>query len=210
LAEPAVSTLTAFVLGFYNFKSGERVVFLMLETVRVKVKLERKPMCCCRCGIGLDVVLTEEYWEIFEQEGGQVVCPNCLKNSEFKDEQEMYAQSPASYLLLSPTTMFDYLSSEKRPEIEFGYVYFIQSERGGPIKIGYTTNLERRIMALQTAQPYPLKLLLVIHGGVEEENKLHKKFNSLRLCGEWFSPDEKLLQYIEKLKAKSVKTLNLQ
>jgi len=114
-------------------------------------------------------------------------------------------------LILTEESIFgEPLPDETIITYNLGFVYFLQSGQDGPIKIGYTTDIQKRIKALQTAHPFPLKLLLVINGNVDDESKLHKKFNSLRLCGEWFSPDEKLLQYIEKLKAKSVKTLNLQ
>lgn len=35
-----------------------------------------------------------------------------------------------------------------------GYVYFVQCEGGGPVKIGATRNLEQRLLALQTGCPF--------------------------------------------------------
>ena len=42
------------------------------------------------------------------------------------------------------------------------YVYFIQSGKKGPIKIGKAKNIERRIENLQTANAYKLHLIALI------------------------------------------------
>jgi hypothetical protein len=78
-----------------------------------------------------------------------------------------------------------------------GCVYFIQSDHGGPIKIGFTGNREQRLKTLQLSSPYKLVVLgLIPNSTYETEKKLHEKFSEFRLHGEWFSPDEKILAYI--------------
>ena len=42
-------------------------------------------------------------------------------------------------------------------EEDYGYVYFIQMENTGPIKIGFSKNIKSRMENLQTASPYPKK-----------------------------------------------------
>jgi len=77
-------------------------------------------------------------------------------------------------------------------------VYFIQQGDGGPIKIGYTSGLaENRLLALQTANPYPLRLLGSIrNAGKKKESELHKLFEYSRLSGEWFEYSRELDFYI--------------
>lgn len=64
-------------------------------------------------------------------------------------------------------------------------VYFVAA-KGGPVKIGSTTNIASRLVRLQTAVPKPLELLALIPGGALEEAALHERFKEHRLHGEWF------------------------
>jgi hypothetical protein len=82
-------------------------------------------------------------------------------------------------------------------------VYFLQMEgNNGPIKIGYTTNIKRRIDQIQPHCPQPLKLLLCIRGTYLDEQRIHAKFEDYALQYEWFSPDINLINYIEFLRSK--------
>lgn len=76
-------------------------------------------------------------------------------------------------------------------------VYFIQLGEGGPIKIGFTTNLDKRIKALQTASPDNLILLAAVEGSERTERGLHARFGEHRQRGEWFAPAPEILEYIE-------------
>lgn len=84
------------------------------------------------------------------------------------------------------------------------YVYFIQGEKGGPIKIGYSTNVESRVKELQTGFPTKLVVLALIPGRIWHETELHKRFQKHRLHGEWFKPVPELLEYIESVKREQV------
>lgn len=75
-------------------------------------------------------------------------------------------------------------------------VYFIQSERGGPVKIGMSKDPQKRLEQIQTNHPDRLRLLAVERGGKKEEAKLHERFGALRLKGEWFRPGPDLMRYI--------------
>lgn len=79
------------------------------------------------------------------------------------------------------------------PSPRRGMVYFIQAYENGAIKIGYTTNLDRRLAALQTATGRPLTLLGTRTGSTQDERALHRKFAEARLDGEWFRASEALL-----------------
>lgn len=72
-----------------------------------------------------------------------------------------------------------------------GYVYFI-SDRCGHIKIDHTTgDIRYRMDALQTGNALPLQLIGYFKLGSRLEvkileEKLHTRFSTYRLCGEWF------------------------
>ena len=79
-------------------------------------------------------------------------------------------------------------------------IYFIEMEKNGFIKIGYTTgNAERRMAQLQTGQPLKLKLLGTIPGEREGEIGLHREFEEFRINGEWFIPNEYLITIIDEM-----------
>jgi len=68
------------------------------------------------------------------------------------------------------------------------YVYFIQAEDGGPVKIGWTFNAEKRLRAFQSASPYKLVIRKVVKGTQRLEHYLHHRYEANRLEGEWFDP----------------------
>ena len=84
-----------------------------------------------------------------------------------------------------------------------GYVYFIQGENGGAIKIGYSEDVNKRIETLQTGYPDKLILLGKIYGTYEIETKIHEELREYNLKGEWFKPENKVLdtmkKYVEEL-----------
>ena len=73
-----------------------------------------------------------------------------------------------------------------------GLVYFIRF--GDRIKIGFTTSLKNRMKGL----PYD-EILALIPGTVSDEKKLHKKFDDIRITGEWFDHDHRLTDFIKTL-----------
>jgi hypothetical protein len=86
---------------------------------------------------------------------------------------------------------------QKLKEIyRIGYVYYIQEEQSKNIKIGYSFNLERRLSELQVANSQKLNIIKYekcIFPHIREQ-KLHKKYKTFSIRGEWF--DSNLLEYI--------------
>lgn len=78
------------------------------------------------------------------------------------------------------------------------FVYFVQAEQLGLIKIGVATRLEKRIRDLACQSPDRLKFLgaAICHEGGTLEPRLHAMFAEDRSHGEWFRPSEALLDYI--------------
>jgi len=81
-------------------------------------------------------------------------------------------------------------------QILTGYIYFIQQGRDGPVKIGFTKDVENRMKNLQTANPAPLDLLVFYPGNQEMEKELQYRFDDIRISGEWFEPYEKLFREV--------------
>lgn len=66
-------------------------------------------------------------------------------------------------------------------------VYAIGTPGGNTVKIGRTTNLDRRLAEIQRMSPTPLVVLWRHRGGSELEASLHRHFKTLRSHGEWFT-----------------------
>jgi len=80
-------------------------------------------------------------------------------------------------------------------------VYFITDDATGLIKIGRAMDVEQRLKGLQTGAPGQLRVLADMDGGAAGEADMHRRFAHLRVRGEWFSPGDDLLQFIEALAA---------
>jgi len=64
-------------------------------------------------------------------------------------------------------------------------VYFIQSEIGGPIKIGVSKMTQERVDSFQIYYPFKLLILAKISkGGYKKEAELHRRFAEYRLHGD--------------------------
>jgi len=81
-----------------------------------------------------------------------------------------------------------------------GFIYFVRMENMGPIKIGFTKNVRKRLYSLNTSTPFPLQLLLSYPADEEEEEEIHDGLREIRLNGEWFLPHPFLLKEIEQIK----------
>jgi DNA-binding XRE family transcriptional regulator len=78
------------------------------------------------------------------------------------------------------------------------YIYFIQVENGGPIKIGITGNDPRhRMVKIQSDCPWPVILLGAIKGSLEQEAALHCQLDEFNIQGEWFAPAEAVLAAVQ-------------
>jgi hypothetical protein len=82
-------------------------------------------------------------------------------------------------------------------------IYFIEAVGLDRVKIGYTSgeSVERRLLALKTASPVPLKVVGVIEGTQKQERRLHRKYAAHRVCGEWFTVTGELKAYLATFEA---------
>lgn len=72
-------------------------------------------------------------------------------------------------------------------------IYFVRAGDDGPVKIGISHNVTRRVAGMQTASAVPLFLLRVIDGSNAVEREMHHRFAPLRIRGEWFSYSAEML-----------------
>lgn len=85
-----------------------------------------------------------------------------------------------------------------------GFIYIISFEDTNKekfYKIGKENNPKQRISAIQTSNPFQIKIELCFYVcNVEEiENKLHTIFSENRLKGEWFELDYNKIQKIKEI-----------
>jgi len=79
-------------------------------------------------------------------------------------------------------------------------IYFITFSNRKFVKIGFSDNPEKRILELQTGNPYKLQLLHVISGNYETEKGFHESLSKYRVRNsEWFKVKGELAASIEAL-----------
>lgn len=69
-----------------------------------------------------------------------------------------------------------------------GVVYFAVS--GDAIKVGYTTDVAKRIADLRTGSAKNIEMLDYVRAGRDVEIEIHRLLSDHRLRGEWFKYDE--------------------
>lgn len=77
-------------------------------------------------------------------------------------------------------------------------IYFVRSIATGLIKIGHSSDVQRRMPEL-LREHGPMELLSVLYGSAQTERAHHVHFAALNAHGEWFTPGAQLLSYIASL-----------
>jgi len=102
-----------------------------------------------------------------------------MTQASYSDTGELEATGPRHFAFWSK-----YLPTDQ------GYVYFIQENLLGRVKVGFTANYPVRMKALQTGSADKLNLLVIIPAGRDVEAQFHKQVSADRIRGEWFSGDK--------------------
>lgn len=71
-------------------------------------------------------------------------------------------------------------------QAQYTRLYFMAIEPDGPIKIGITYDIPRRLRHIQAACPYEVTLLGDVPGTLAMERALQRHFKASRMKGEWF------------------------
>lgn len=66
-------------------------------------------------------------------------------------------------------------------------VYVLGTPGSNTVKIGRTTDLAKRVAAIQRMSPVPLSVLWTTPGSHDLETRLHRHFSHCRTHGEWFA-----------------------
>jgi hypothetical protein len=82
----------------------------------------------------------------------------------------------------------------KTKAITTGSVYIIRFD--SRIKIGFSTNVRQRMYNL-----HPDEVLAIVPGTMLDEQRVHRRFEALRITGEWFRSAPDLLQFATNLSA---------
>lgn len=83
-------------------------------------------------------------------------------------------------------------------------VYYVQ-RADGLIKVGFTGRpLQYRLSQLRTEHG-PLEVLATHKGGRDAERIQHRRFDHLRVTGEWFQPEPELLAHIDRINQRRTK-----
>jgi hypothetical protein len=117
-------------------------------------------------------------------------CKHCFQQDD--TQEPMIAVEDLRRL---PDTLFPD-TPRPLPPLSPGIVYILHAQGTPRIKIGYTSALTVRLETLQTASPYPLRVLRSIptQYAVALEAALHRRYASYRKHGEWFELPMAILQ----------------
>ena len=83
-----------------------------------------------------------------------------------------------------------------------GTIYVIEAKAVGLSKVGLTTNLDKRLLALRETIPLPLDLTLAVEVPADVfqvERRIHAELAAKRATGEWFRLNPSDLPLIETL-----------
>jgi hypothetical protein len=115
---------------------------------------------------------------------------------EYKYEQFGFRWQDLKPITMEPIDIGHY---EKKKMNPYGYVYVIQAESGGPIKIGFSGHscANMRLKEIQHFCPYKLHVLFEsANKQYKDESALHRKYKDFHSHYEWF--DEKIIPLLKK------------
>jgi len=75
------------------------------------------------------------------------------------------------------------------------WVYLIEAQGTGLVKIGISINPDRRVKQLQTTSPAKLRLVSAFYGTINCERRLHSRFAEHNVQGEWFKDVCEIREY---------------
>lgn len=80
-------------------------------------------------------------------------------------------------------------------------IYVFKS--GKFVKIGYSTDVSRRLREMQTANPEPIELVGSIPGTLTLEKTIHRKLRAYRCGGgsEWYKTTGEVLEFVNNLRS---------
>jgi hypothetical protein len=80
-----------------------------------------------------------------------------------------------------------------------GFIYFLQSDYNGLIKVGYTTDITKRFGSLRASNAASIGIIKVVLGNFFLESEIKRFLKFCQHHNEWFYPHDKLLAFIDSL-----------
>ena len=80
-----------------------------------------------------------------------------------------------------------------------GTVYFATNPDRSLVKIGHTTDVDRRFRQLNAGSPIRLECSIALRGTREHESACHHFFGALRTHGEWFANAGSLRRFLDEM-----------
>ena len=152
--------------------------------------LMNKEYYCVICGERF----TSSVFEVFCGEHCQRAIQADLREAAALISQRLESLVPQCLNILGFSDIEGYMENR---EMNKG-VYFITMNTGGecPVKIGYSSDIDKRLSALQTASPYTCEIVGKLAGDFSLEREIHSKFRQYNMRGEWFRPVDEIFIYL--------------
>jgi hypothetical protein len=74
-------------------------------------------------------------------------------------------------------------------------IYFLRAPSVNLVKIGTSSDPERRFQELRLLSPVPCEVFAVFSGGHAEETEIHRLFSAYHSHGEWYHAVKPVIQY---------------
>ena len=78
-----------------------------------------------------------------------------------------------------------------------GLIYLVVSASTNKLKIGYTSNLKKRLRQISNASGTKVELISSFPGDMAMEKEAHKRFDHFRCIGEWFEYDDSIINFFK-------------
>ncbi len=143
---------------------------------------------CCLSGgqYGLGFVHPRGLWQHIDgRRGSGCRVYNWMLDEALARRDRRRAQEPVPYEF----------EPEYQPPSRAGFVYLIEDETRGHVKIGISQDPGRRLRDLSAAHSVPLRLVrsVKVEHPRSVEREMHGRFTHLRLNGEWFQRCDEIL-----------------
>lgn len=144
--------------------------------------------CCISNNIGL--IMSSD--QMIEVANGLIEYAKKYKNEieAYNKEQNLQYERDFNFFVAQP---------KPKKQLPKAHVYLL--ECGGRYKVGFTNNVERRVLELDK-RPYPLNVVVLSRElkneeAYKEEQNIHQYIKNFRVCGEWYEiPDENVVENI--------------
>ena len=80
-----------------------------------------------------------------------------------------------------------------------GWVYVLETDDIPYFKLGFTTDLGKRIGDLATGLPFDIEVRLIVSGTRSEERRCHRLLNPYRKRNEWYCATPEVIAFVDDL-----------